>query len=146
KMLHTLLLYLLFAMKWMTVESVDYGPPRSCCRATSTKTVPVENIVKFSYQVGCHVEAIKFLTKMGNYICSDPESAWAKETIDQLTRKPPILPLPPTWTTPSTTTPTTPATTERNKGKRAPSTHQESAKPFTVSLLSLALAADAETA
>uniref|UniRef100_A0A3B1K4W4 Chemokine interleukin-8-like domain-containing protein n=1 Tax=Astyanax mexicanus TaxID=7994 RepID=A0A3B1K4W4_ASTMX len=114
KMLHTLLLYLLFAMKWMTVELVDYGPPRSCCRATSTKTVPVENIVKFSYQVGCHVEAIKFLTKMGNYICSDPESAWAKETIDQLTRKPPILPLPPTWTTPSTTTPTTPATTEQD--------------------------------
>ncbi|XP_072544748.1 uncharacterized protein [Salminus brasiliensis] len=74
----------LFAVQWTAVLSVE--PRTFCCRAISDKKVPVTTIEDYLHESSppCRFNAVRFITKYGRSVCSDPESSWAKWVIKEV--------------------------------------------------------------
>ncbi|XP_036419512.1 C-C motif chemokine 2-like [Colossoma macropomum] len=80
----------LFAMQWADVTLAGIGPPTECCWKTSNTRISVIHIVSYVHQdlSLCPIKAVRFTTKNGKTICSDPESSWANLAIKMMdTRK-----------------------------------------------------------
>uniref|UniRef100_A0A8C1T0V2 Chemokine interleukin-8-like domain-containing protein n=1 Tax=Cyprinus carpio TaxID=7962 RepID=A0A8C1T0V2_CYPCA len=80
----TLFAAILFSIGWMRcVSPVHDGPAPNCCLRVSKTKIPVEAIMNYSMQAAlpCPIRAIRFHTKKGKTICSDPNDRWAKKAI-----------------------------------------------------------------
>ncbi|XP_051772354.1 integumentary mucin C.1-like isoform X2 [Ctenopharyngodon idella] len=73
---------------WMCVgESVNL---QSCCLTVTNTRVPAENIVNYEIQEPtgiCAIRAVRFHTRKGLNICSDPDDSWAKRAMESVDRR-----------------------------------------------------------
>ncbi|XP_067309526.1 uncharacterized protein DDB_G0290587-like [Pseudorasbora parva] len=89
----TLLTAFLFFVQWMSALCGD--DTLHCCLTLTDTRIAVQNIVGYTIQEKsstCPLRAVRFHTKKGKVLCSDPESEWpqkAMRTVDgRTTRKP----------------------------------------------------------
>ncbi|XP_066536336.1 uncharacterized protein xcl32a.1 [Hoplias malabaricus] len=100
------LITFLFAMHSLSESTAGMGPPVDCCLKISKTRVRAEDIVNYTQQFPsglCPVRAVRFKTKKGNVICSDPHSNWAKwvkEHVNQRDRTTVKTTTRKTWTSP----------------------------------------------
>ncbi|XP_077077916.1 uncharacterized protein LOC143731141 [Siphateles boraxobius] len=100
----------LFTIGWMSVVGKGVDGPINCCLTVKDTKIPVENIVKYEMQDPplCHIRAVRFYTKRGTVICSDPDSKYAKTVMDivdgRTTTKPTMCYTSTTNTIPAVTT------------------------------------------
>ncbi|XP_067308566.1 uncharacterized protein [Pseudorasbora parva] len=94
KMALTLLTAFLFFVQWMSALRGDDHTLHCCLTLTDTR-IAVQNIVGYTIQEKsstCPLRAVRFHTKKGRVLCSDPEHEWpqkAMRTVDgRMTRKP----------------------------------------------------------
>ncbi|KAK9979052.1 hypothetical protein ABG768_012499 [Culter alburnus] len=83
-------LFTVILLGWMCVGESDVRHPQSCCLTVTNTRVPVENIVDYHIQelTGvCPLRAVRFLTKKGKYICSDPDDRWAERAMEIVNRR-----------------------------------------------------------
>ncbi|KAI7809921.1 C-C motif chemokine 8-like [Triplophysa rosa] len=78
-------------LMWLLVSTTAVQAaviPESCLTTRNTK-VPVKNLESYFIQRTplYSVDAVRFLTKKGRRICSDPSSPWAKKAMKYLDKK-----------------------------------------------------------
>ncbi|KAK9979054.1 hypothetical protein ABG768_012500 [Culter alburnus] len=81
----TLFTAVLFSV-WMNAADGEGREP-DCCLTVKNTRIPVQNIVDYTIQESSHicaVRAVKFLTRKGKYICSDPDDSWAIRAINDV--------------------------------------------------------------
>ncbi|XP_035527017.1 eotaxin-like [Morone saxatilis] len=71
---------------WMSMVHATHGPVSDCCIGWSNTRVQLDRIVNYTVQSEgvCPITAIKFHTKLGKTLCSDPSSPWAKRAIKKV--------------------------------------------------------------
>ncbi|CAB1426964.1 unnamed protein product [Pleuronectes platessa] len=74
-------LAILSFITWMSSVHAMHGPVSGCCLGVSDTRVPLWKIKNYTIQFEgvCPVTAIVFQTELGNRICKDPQSDWAKK-------------------------------------------------------------------
>ncbi|XP_051772421.1 uncharacterized protein LOC127524644 isoform X8 [Ctenopharyngodon idella] len=74
---------------WMCVGESGDRYPLCCLKVTNTR-IPVENIVNYEIQEPtgiCAIRAVRFHTRKGLNICSDPDDSWAKRAMESVDRR-----------------------------------------------------------
>ncbi|XP_053293953.1 A-kinase anchor protein 5 [Pleuronectes platessa] len=74
-------LAILSFITWMSSVHAIHGPVSGCCLGVSNTRVPLWKIKNYTIQFEgvCPFTAIVFQTELGNRICKDPQSDWAKK-------------------------------------------------------------------
>ncbi|XP_048020979.1 uncharacterized protein LOC125251966 [Megalobrama amblycephala] len=87
KMKSSLFSAILFCIGWMSVVVTGDDRPPDCCLTVTNTRVPVKNIEDYEIQEStgvCAVRAVRFITRKGINICSDPDDSWAIRAINEV--------------------------------------------------------------